>query len=558
MAALTENKKKLHLILVLGLVLLAGFLGMSVTSYFVCRANLHKNIIERELPMASDTIHSEIQRLLLPPLNISATMANSVFVRDWILGGEQDVDKISEYLEEIQQNQDMVSAFLISEASKNYYSHKGLRGPVDDEGDDVWYRRCRDGKMDFEINADLDMHVSNRLKLFINYKVFDRDGEFLGITGVATRTESIEALIQRYRASYHKTIYFVRPSGEIAFLVDDRAGPVQSVHLADYVGSDELAEELLSQPVSTTEYRRNGNDVLLSARFLPELQWYLMVEESVDAGMVYLHRIWGMNLIVCLVLTAVVLTSVSWTVSQYQKLLVKKNKRLERMSQEKDSFTKMVVHDLKTPVGGIVGMARLILCEKDPALIQEYAADIEVAGNEMVDGIQALLDLKAIETAAQPTLEALNLLDVFAGERSKWDSLAGHKRMTLRIDAGEDPMWILAHRAWVALIADNFVSNAVKYSPEGAQVTVRLEERGARVRLWVEDEGPGIFPEERDQLFKQFSRLSTRPTGGESSSGLGLYIAKEVVCKMGGDIGVESEPGHGSRFWAEFPAADNR
>jgi signal transduction histidine kinase len=112
---------------------------------------------------------------------------------------------------------------------------------------------------------------------------------------------------------------------------------------------------------------------------------------------------------------------------------------------------------------------------------------------------------------------------------------------------------IRANCKWVKIILDNLVSNAIKYSPEGVPVQVDLEIRESAVRVKVTDQGPGILPEERPLLFRQFSRLSSRPTGGESSSGLGLYIVKTMADKLGGSVGVDSDPGQGSCFWVELP-----
>jgi len=103
-------------------------------------------------------------------------------------------------------------------------------------------------------------------------------------------------------------------------------------------------------------------------------------------------------------------------------------------------------------------------------------------------------------------------------------------------------------------IISNLVSNAVKYSPEGRVVTVSAELHNGNVRINVADEGPGIPEAERENLFEPFGKLSTKPTGGESSSGLGLWIVRELVALHHGKLGVESPADGGSIFWVELPA----
>jgi signal transduction histidine kinase len=106
-------------------------------------------------------------------------------------------------------------------------------------------------------------------------------------------------------------------------------------------------------------------------------------------------------------------------------------------------------------------------------------------------------------------------------------------------------------------VLDNIVSNAVKYSPHDKQVWVRLKEDKAnkKVRVEVQDEGPGFSEEDKKKLFGKFARLSAKPTGGEHSTGLGLSIVKRLAEAMGANIWCESTLGKGAMFVIEFPDA---
>jgi signal transduction histidine kinase len=106
-------------------------------------------------------------------------------------------------------------------------------------------------------------------------------------------------------------------------------------------------------------------------------------------------------------------------------------------------------------------------------------------------------------------------------------------------------------------VVENVVSNAVKYSPNGANknIWVRVMPSATSVRLEVQDEGPGLSDEDKEKLFGHFARLSAQPTGGEHSTGLGLSIVKKMIEAMNGKIWVESEKGNGATFIVEFPIA---
>jgi two-component system sensor histidine kinase VicK len=107
----------------------------------------------------------------------------------------------------------------------------------------------------------------------------------------------------------------------------------------------------------------------------------------------------------------------------------------------------------------------------------------------------------------------------------------------------------------VRQVLANLVENAVKYSPDGGRVDVRLEQAGDRVRFLVLDEGLGIPPSEHERVFEKFYRLDPNLTRGVGGTGLGLYICRELVRRMDGQIWVESRDGRGSTFVVELPAA---
>jgi signal transduction histidine kinase len=106
-------------------------------------------------------------------------------------------------------------------------------------------------------------------------------------------------------------------------------------------------------------------------------------------------------------------------------------------------------------------------------------------------------------------------------------------------------------------VIDNIISNAVKYSPQEKNITIRLQSRAGVVRVEVQDEGEGISPEDMQKLFGKFVRLSARPTGGEHSTGLGLSIVKKMVEAMSGRVWCESEVGKGATFIVELPTSSN-
>jgi signal transduction histidine kinase len=134
------------------------------------------------------------------------------------------------------------------------------------------------------------------------------------------------------------------------------------------------------------------------------------------------------------------------------------------------------------------------------------------------------------------------------------DDSARAKSISLELIAHETVI-VSGLRVGVAHVLQNLISNAIKYSPPTSQVTINAFNRGTRGRIQVMDRGPGISQDDQDRLFQRFVRLSSVPTAGESSTGLGLALAKQQSRAMGGDLWFEERDGGGSIFTLELPLA---
>jgi signal transduction histidine kinase len=134
-----------------------------------------------------------------------------------------------------------------------------------------------------------------------------------------------------------------------------------------------------------------------------------------------------------------------------------------------------------------------------------------------------------------------------------YDSLANNKNLRFVCEKSDSAL-VRADRIALATVLDNLLSNAVKYSPPGKEIRVRFRTEPGYVVCTVEDQGPGLSAEDQARLFQQGVRLSSTPTGGETSTGFGLFIAKRLMERMGGDIWCESAPGQGCRFSFRLPA----
>ncbi len=274
---------RFRLIVVVSCLLVAGFVATSLMSYRDAVRALRTTILENELPLTGSNIYSEVQADLIRPVFISSQMANDTFVRDWLLAGEQDSDRIVRYLEAIRERYGVFTSFLISERSRTYYHFSGRFRHLDEANpDDVWFFRVRKMTAPYEINIDYDQQSNNTVTIFVNYRVQNYSGNFIGITGVGLTINSVQSIIERYQRDFHRNIYFVNPSGTVTITPTEPAAgaPRSGENIKTWPGIDSIAAQILGQRAGQFQYQRDGGNYLLDTRFIPELGWYLIVEQS--------------------------------------------------------------------------------------------------------------------------------------------------------------------------------------------------------------------------------------------------------------------------------------
>ncbi|HEY7885968.1 MAG TPA: sensor domain-containing diguanylate cyclase [Cellvibrionaceae bacterium] len=323
-------RRKMLFAIAISLLLVVGFMATSLISYFVAKDSVSTSLKEQMLPLTGDNIYSEIQRDLLQPLLISSLMAQDTFVVNWAETGEEQPERIKEYLGAIQKRYGTITAFFVSAKTRNYYHPSGILKQVDptDLADD-WFFRLKKINTDYEINVDWDTADRTRLNIFVNYRVFNRAGEFVGATGVGLSVESVIRLIEEYQARYGRQIYFVNRAGEITL---HSSSYESDIRLQNKAGLDRLFVRILTSPSASMEYAaKDGNTIYLNSRLVPEFDWFLIVEQVNDPASERIENALVVNILLSLGITLLVLMLAHFTLRSYQS-------RLETMAT-KDKLT---------------------------------------------------------------------------------------------------------------------------------------------------------------------------------------------------------------------------
>ncbi len=247
---------------------------------------------------------------------------------------------------------------------------------------------------------------------------------------------------------------------------------------------------------------------------------------------------------------------------------ISKRKELE---QQREAFVSLVTHELKNPLTALQGnvqvaqrlLTRLLsqaeqLEEEQQRLLEDVLTMLGRSQHPLRVQqrlINDLLDLSHIQQdQVELRLTVCNLVGLVY--ETVQDQQAAHPSRLITLELPEqDPILVYADRDRITQVLSNYLTNALKFAPATEPVRVGMDLQGATVRVWVQDQGPGLTPEQQAHIWKRFARVSQTPvqSGWRVGLGLGLYISQQLIRRQQGEVGVESIAGQGARFWFRLP-----
>lgn len=232
---------------------------------------------------------------------------------------------------------------------------------------------------------------------------------------------------------------------------------------------------------------------------------------------------------------------------------------LKKINEEKNlkiiEFVNVAIHDIRNPVSVINAILNLLKnkLENPDSKITEYLKKAELMTNELLRITQELLQsIQFTDEDLSIKTETVSLSRTISHLIHFFQFLAEKKDIRLEANSEEiQHLNVTANEKGLFDALSHLMSNAIKYSPKNSKVQINVVESEENVSIEIIDNGPGIPANEVDKLFTKYGRLSSRPTGGEMSTGLGLYLTERLVKAMGGSCGTK--PGSpGSTFWVEL------
>lgn len=238
---------------------------------------------------------------------------------------------------------------------------------------------------------------------------------------------------------------------------------------------------------------------------------------------------------------------------EQQSIIEERNIQLRKLNDEKNDLIKVVAHDLRSPLSSIQGCAMLMNenmeLDDDSKKMVDF---INQSSTKIKDMIAKILDVDAIESGDRNMhLEVLSLPTII--NEVVQEQLGNAKKKEIEIDVSNNGSGqVLADRFYLAQVIENLITNAIKFSEKGSDILLKINEHESYVRMTVKDQGPGLSKEDESKVFKKFQKLSTKPTNGEETVGLGLSIVKKYTEMMGGEVSFTSAKGMGTEFYIDL------
>ena len=343
-----KNRILLKTNLFVCIVVIVGFLLTAILSY---RSNYSSSInsIEQVSALTSEGIYHKISSLFTKPVNISLTMANDSLLKDFLskegshLNDQSYIRTLQEYLKSYQEKYHYDSIFLVSTATSRYYNFNGLdRVLVEGDPENVWYY---DGMLDsdeeYSMNVDNDEveGAQNAITVFVNCKIHDNDGSLLGVVGVGVRIDSLQRTLKEYQDQFNMDAYLINDTGKIE--VSPRYSGYENINLFDTVFNEEdNKKQILSWKKEGSAFsswnldEKGKKQNYIVARYLPELQWHLVVERDTSELTEKLHQQFFITVTVIVVILSLILLLITHVIKRF-------NTRLMQLAQsaEKERST---------------------------------------------------------------------------------------------------------------------------------------------------------------------------------------------------------------------------
>ena len=444
---------------------------LSVVNYQATVKLVDKQIEEQALPLSLDNIYTNIQENILRPYLITSMMANDTFVKEWILQESEDTTQIKNYLSNIKNEYGLLSAILVSDKTKNYYTQDGfLEKLSEDNRDNSWYFRFKNTAVEKEINIDRNMKIDSEYIMFMNHKIFDDNHNLIGMTSSGVRINSIHEMLKKFIDKYHLEVYIYDNNGKIVLSQNDK------VSLYEIKEFQSHKKKLLSKSAEIFKYTTNGDKYIVNKRYIKELDVHILVKAKVKDFTSALENNFYINLSVSFLVMILITLVIIYIVRT--SLL-----KLEHSNEQKDILLKEVHHRVKNNLNIIGSMLGLQAIQEN----EEIQAHL----------FKSKFRIDAIATVHEMLYKQSNFKEInFYDYVNKIEMLSSsmfneYAAFDLVIDADRDLVLPLDTMIQFGLLINEMLTNTVKYAKnsESLQIFISLKVQKGEYTFFYKDNG---------------------------------------------------------------------
>lgn len=311
------------------IVIVLGFIITSIISYQSNQGIFRKDV-ENVSALTSEGIYYQIESIFTKPVNVSLTMANDSLLKEFLTNEKSHLHDtkyiriLQDYLEAYRKQYNYDSVFLVSTQTNRYYHFNGLdRVLTPDNPENVWYYDFLKSNIEYSLNIDNDEALNNEITIFINCRIKDTDGKTLGVVGVGFRVDYLQELLKSYEEQFKVRACLIGEDGTLE-LSTQQTG-YHKVNLFDACVYPDLKKKILENKKTSQAFWHSSasrEDYIVS-RFLPSLQWHLIVENDTSALSQQLKMQFYRNVVVVVVIISCVLLTITSVIRKYNMQIVR-------------------------------------------------------------------------------------------------------------------------------------------------------------------------------------------------------------------------------------------
>ena len=528
------------------MILFISFAGFSAYLMHMQRTASLRHIKNVILPAYGEKLTLQLEELAVPPIE-----AVGIFLqirgRPWSSAPGKSITGYFREMMKLEALQNVRAIDFFHAEENVLYSFDGENLTGSRFGfSNRWVRKTVSKKSSSHIDILYTPHKENSW-LYYRHPLYDDSSSFLGFIGLRIdHSEFTEALLRNLSSGQSVTI--VNRNGQVLFDSDGQHQKVQRAAEPGFISRTRNQQYLgpLNQHIGITTSPKTviEKETVSYMKFNPLLNTYIIAEQHIEQ---YAQQTQTLPLLPILILGAVTLGLNIFMIISYQRKIWEKNSQLVKLNDEKDLYLSVMSHKVNNTLAVLSNELReknngknlimLSWVDSTKRLITNIIMNMKHLSSNRPVHLDETVDLR----------EHLQFLILRNRDKTEL------KNQNISFSSCPEPVFIPTNKEVLEEIVENLIDNAVKYSYQGSDIAVGLDVEKSNAVITVRDQGPGFTEQDIGKIFSPFTLLTAKPTGGEASTGLGLFVASRLAEKLGGTLRLDPDYSGGALFVVTLP-----